>query len=218
MMEGVRGRLVLGTTAIFFVVTAALALRPVQQLDLALRDVADAHRSQLAYDIAVNVNRLGSGGWLALIALLIAAALAIRRRSWWPLAPVAAAFALTGASLTVLKWFFDRPPPHSALPDAVALFSEPGGLSYPSGHAVNAVVWYGVIFGLLSVGNRWLRIAPVALVGVVSIYLGFHWLTDVLAGICLGVIIDQVVRRVGPADRADQAPGLRPAAPQLPPR
>lgn len=190
-----------GAVAGFVAVTGSLAVAPVRALDLALRDLGDAHRPQLAYDIAVNLNRLGSGGWLALVALIIAIPVTVRTRRAWPLLQVAAAFMLTGVLLLPLKWLLHRPPPHSLVAE---------GLSYPSGHAANTVVWYGVICALAAPwlsrsATRWLRWAPPIIVGVASVYLGFHWLTDVLAGSCLGLFIDGALRR------------LRPATPQPPP-
>jgi membrane-associated phospholipid phosphatase len=189
------------------IVSVALAASPVRQLDLALRDLADAHRPPIADTMAQILNGLGSGGILTGITLALALLLGWRTRSAWPLAPVLAAFLLTGIVIQPLKLFFDRAAPHSTLPDdiEVRLFSQPGGLSYPSGHAVNTVVWYGVIALLLAAmfraraGNstirRWLRWAPPVIVGLAGTYLGYHWLTDMLAGFCLGVLIDRALAR-----------------------
>lgn len=191
----------------FVVVTVALATPPVRQLDLAVRDLADAHRPPAADVVAQVANRLGSGGILAGIALALAVLLGWRMRSAWPLAPVLAAFLLTGIVIQPLKLFFHRAAPHSTLPDdiEVRLFSQPGGLSYPSGHAVTPVVWYGVIVMLLAAlltanglnrtVRRWLRLAPPVIVGLAGTYLGYHWLTDILAGLCLGILIDRALAR-----------------------
>lgn len=184
-------------------VTASLALAPVRQLDLAVRDLADAHRPEVAETVALAINRLGSGGLLTGAAVLLAAFLAVRRRSAWPLGPVVAAFLATVALTMPLKWLFHRAAPHSPLPDdiEVRLFSQPGGLSYPSGHGVNTIVWYGVICLLLApwlpaAARRSIRWAPPAIVTVTGTYLGHHWLTDMAAGILLGVVLDRLLARV----------------------
>ena len=246
----------------FVAVTALLAWPPVRDLDLAVRDLADAHRPPSADTIAQLFNRLGSGGILSGVALVLAVLLAAWRRSAWPLAPVVAAFVLTGVVIQPLKLYLHRAAPHSPLPDdvEVRLFSQPEGLSYPSGHAVNTIVWYGVLCLLLttwaraasdlpqprvdlgvvrvigdqttrttprsterevaargvagmavawgvaaqavaewftpgSVGRRWLRIVPVVVVGFTTTYLGYHWLTDMFAGLFLGVLIDRLLAR-----------------------
>jgi membrane-associated phospholipid phosphatase len=198
----------------FAAVTAALLLEPVRQFDLAIRDLADSNRPAGADVAAQLVNRLGSGGILSGTVLVLALLLAWLCRSPWPVAPVIGAFLLTSIVIQPLKLIFHRAAPHSPLPDEVEvrLFSQPDGLSYPSGHAVNTIVWYGVIALLLAawirpVARRWLRFAPPVLVGVANVYLGYHWVTDMLAGICLGIVIDRLIARtpwpkVGPPNRA----------------
>ena len=186
----------------FVAVTGSLALAPVRSLDLAVRDLPDAHRPDWAENTAELVTRFGSGGLLAAAALLIAVAVALVRRSPWPIAPVVAAFLLSGVVIQPLKLLFHRAAPHSTLPDdvEVRLFSQPGGLSYPSGHAVNTIVWYGLICLLLAPWLRpklrtWVRWVPPIVVGFTATYLGYHWLTDMFAGLCLGVLIDRAIAR-----------------------
>jgi multiple sugar transport system ATP-binding protein len=200
----------------FVAVTAALALAPVRALDLAARDLADAHRPPAADLAAQWVNRLGSGGLLTSLALLIALVLCWRRRSAWPIAPVAAAFLATGVVILPLKWLFHRAAPHSVLPDdvEVRLFSQADGLSYPSGHGVNVIVWYGVLCLLLGAWltdpvRRWVRWVPPVAVTLAGTYLGYHWFTDMLAGLCLGVLLDRALMRV-PWPRPVRADGPRP--------
>jgi membrane-associated phospholipid phosphatase len=68
--------------------------------------------------------------------------------------------------------------------------------SFPSGHTLHYVSFWGFFAYLCfsEIRGRWLRWAPVSgiasiigLVGPSRIYLGHHWLTDVLASYCLGV-------------------------------
>jgi membrane-associated phospholipid phosphatase len=67
--------------------------------------------------------------------------------------------------------------------------------SFPSGHTLHYVVFWGFFTYLCftEIRNRWLRWLPVgwfgsliALVGPSRIYLGHHWLTDVLGSYTLG--------------------------------
>lgn len=200
-------------------VTLALLWQPFRNLDLAVLHFADAHRPHGAERLADAGNRLGQGGALTIVAALIAAVLCWRRRSLWPAAPVVAAFLATGVVLWPFKVFFHRAFPHTyTIPedDRVRLFSDPAhGMAYPSGHAVNTIVWYGVIVALLATwfavhprlrtAVRWV---PPVLVGFTATYLGYHWFTDMLAGLCIGVILDRLLARLpwpGSQDPVDLA-------------
>lgn len=187
----------------FLVITASLATAFVRELDLDIRDFVDAHRPQAAEVATQWLNRLGSGGILAGLALVLALLLAWRRRSLWPVAPVVAAFLLTNVVIQPLKLLLHRAAPHSVLPDDVEtrLFSQADGLSYPSGHAVNVIVWYGVLCLLLApwitpAVRRWIRWVPPVVVTFTATYLGYHWFTDMIAGLCLGVLIDRLLARI----------------------
>ena len=70
---------------------------------------------------------------------------------------------------------------------------DPSGYSFPSGHAMGSVCFYGVLGGLLSTRIKrkslrvlvWLATATLILgIGLSRIYLGVHYFTDVVAGYC----------------------------------
>jgi uncharacterized membrane protein YkvA (DUF1232 family) len=184
----------------FAALTLALANGVFLGLDLAVRDWSDAHRPPAANLVAQGLNHLGQGLPLTVLAFALGGWLAWRRHSVRPLLPPAAAFVLTYVTLGPLKLLFDRAAPHAfQLPHPERLFS--GGLSYPSGHVGNAIVWYGVLATLLGgalppVGRALLRVAPPAIVCLVTTYTGFHWLTDTVGGLLLGLVLDRVLRRV----------------------
>jgi undecaprenyl-diphosphatase len=71
------------------------------------------------------------------------------------------------------------------------------GSAFPSGHAAQSIAVYGVLAALLAgSGASWTTkvmswsaaFALTAVIGVSRIYLGAHWLTDVLAGWALGAL------------------------------
>ncbi|HEU5108969.1 MAG TPA: phosphatase PAP2 family protein [Micromonosporaceae bacterium] len=198
----------------FVALTGALALGALPDLDLAVRDWVLAHRWEPLWHLARSLNHVGSANLLAAVCLVLAVPLAVRRRTPRPLLPVVAAYGLSYLVVGPLKVLFDRAAPRSPQPDAVELFGHPAGdLSYPSGHVVNAVIWYQVVVLLLDAWSQgWsrrgggapggglpeavrlsIRVAPPVVVSLTVTYLAFHWVTDVLAALALGVVLDRIL-------------------------
>lgn len=125
----------------------------------------------------------------------------------------------------VLKHFWDRARPDA---DLVNVVVETAGTSFPSGHTMGATAFYGALAALvwIHVDPREARL-PVTIVfvslplgvGVSRVYLGAHWLSDVIAGNALGLfILVPLIRRylrAIPADVTDQAKAKNPT-PSLP--
>jgi membrane-associated phospholipid phosphatase len=183
----------------FVALTLALAAGWLLGLDLAVAHWVDAHRPAAPGRIAYWGNYLGQGGILTSVAAVLGVALAVWRRSVRPVLPVVAAFAFTFASLTIVKDLTRRPAPHSpvAHPERFGV----GGAEYPSGHLVNSIVWYGVLVLLLApwlntVARRVLRWVPPVVLAITTVYLGYHWVTDTVAGILLGLLLDRQMRRI----------------------
>jgi len=222
-------RLDLALAVAFAALTAALAGGAFLGWDVAIAGWCDAHRPTVLLWAARGGNWLAQGTWLAVIALCLAAYLGWRRHSVRPILPVLAAELLSGVVVEALKLTFHRAAPHNedvAHPER--LFSQPhGGLSYPSGHLVVAFVWYGMLALLLTgvVPALWLRVlrfAPPVILFVTTIYLGFHWFTDSIAGVFVGLLLYRLVVRVPwnavPLGRRLAAAGWAgPAVPELDP-
>ena len=186
------------TLALLVAVTVALAAEtPLIKLDIAIRAYADANRPVIAEIIATGLNYLGQGMPLTLLCLGLAIWQSRRLGTWEPVLPVVCAFTFTYVSIGAIKFFTDRGAPHYG---SVLLFSEATGQSYPSGHAANVIVWYGVLTMLLSpfLGiwpRRLLRYGPPILVAFATTYLGYHWFTDAIAGLLVGILVDRMLRR-----------------------
>lgn len=131
------------------------------------------------------------------VVLLAAATLGI---AWWSGVPVAGIFA--GLSLLslpinmVVKNMVDRRRPE---PTEVRVLPGPRwGFSFPSGHTMGATAFYGFLAVLV-----WLHVPALVprlalfiplvalppLVGGSRIWLGAHWLSDVVGGIAGGMIL-----------------------------
>jgi membrane-associated phospholipid phosphatase len=186
-------------------VTAGVATHALTGLDVWVRDWSDHHRPIVAYGVARVLNLLGQGGWLTGICLVLGCLLAWRRHSVRPVLPVVLGFVLTYVTVTILKDVTARPAPHVR----PVYLTKPwdrgyfglGGASYPSGHLVNSIVWYGILALLLRawLTDRWRRVlhtAPPAILCVTNAYLGFHWVTDIVAGVLLGLLLARIIYRV----------------------
>jgi membrane-associated phospholipid phosphatase len=192
----------------FVVLTAALARGHLLSLDQRLADWVDAHQPGVLHWPARVLNYLGQGGQVLMpVAIVLAALSTWRHRSIRPLLVFGAAFVLLYLTIGPLKVWFSRAAPHSKLADRVDLFNNlpPGeyGLSYPSGHVANALVWYGVIALLAATlitlpprARLALRVLPPAIVFCTTTYLAFHWITDSVAGLLLGLVLTRLMARV----------------------
>jgi membrane-associated phospholipid phosphatase len=87
-----------------------------------------------------------------------------------------------------LKNLFMQPRPCEPRPDICIDHAE--GYGIPSGHAQNAVVFWGIIAQWIGTAWGWIvAILLMLLIGVSRIYLGVHFPTDVLLGWAIGIVI-----------------------------
>ncbi|RLU89148.1 hypothetical protein CTZ27_22130 [Streptomyces griseocarneus] len=128
--------------------------------------------------------------WTMRAALAVAAAWLARRREWLLVAWIAATSALGTALQQTIKAAVGRSRPHWPDPVATASYQ-----AFPSGHALTATVTCGLLVWLLwlhrsrtgVVRVAW-AVSAVSVIGVgfTRLYLGVHWLSDVVAGWLLG--------------------------------
>ena len=157
--------------------------------DRALAAALNRHATPLGADVLRAVTVLGDTWLITVICTAGALGLALRQRGVL-LAGWLAAFG-GGALLNVaLKAVFQRARPEIEAPLVVAL-----GWSFPSGHAMGAMVAYGMVAYLLLL--RFGRTAApfivagacavVLGVGFSRVYLGVHYFTDVVGGYLSGI-------------------------------
>ncbi|MDX3075008.1 phosphatase PAP2 family protein [Streptomyces sp. NPDC088354] len=116
-----------------------------------------------------------------------------RQRTLHPLLVLGTSLLLLNVTVGSVKYGLGRLGPHYATTAGSAeLFA--GGDIFPSGHTANAVVTWGVLAYLAT--TPWVRrvtsviAALLALgVGMTTIYLGTHWVSDVLLGWAAGLLI-----------------------------
>jgi undecaprenyl-diphosphatase len=91
---------------------------------------------------------------------------------------------------------------HRARPDPFFI-SKPSTYSFPSGHALISLCFYGLLAGTLAHNLRakWQRILTwtaaallIAMIGLSRVYLGVHWPSDVIAGYAAALLWMGAVR------------------------
>jgi hypothetical protein len=170
-----------------------------ERMDLRVSEVVSVWdlRHSGAYWFVWVFTQAGGRGFILLVLAGLVGWLAVRRRTLVPLVRVLVALALLTAVVYSFKWGTGRTAP--AYPGS---FFHRDGASYPSGHVANAVLmwgvarWQAVEFGLPARVQRatWLLsiLGPVA-TGVAMVALDFHWVTDALVGVTVGLLLLGVV-------------------------
>lgn len=183
--------------AVGFVVLAALvALGATAGVDDAVHDGAVAMRTVWLTPIARGLSDLMTPVPLVAIGIVLLARARTRRfgGAW--------ALNVCGVALlnVTLKALMQRP-----RPDVAARLAEVAGFSFPSGHAATAMAAFGLLAWFIwrTARRGEGRVVAAAcvvlaiLVGASRVYLGVHYLSDVLAGFCeAGVWLAFYVRAV----------------------
>jgi membrane-associated phospholipid phosphatase len=162
-----------------------------QKLDASVHDWTVHERTAGATTFFTMMTIIGGPLGLAILLTIVAAILAIRRRwSWLIYLGVTAA---GGGVLNLeLKRYFAR-----ARPIAAEMLRRANGYSFPSGHAMGSAVAFGALAYLSFRAIRsWPAKAAVmaflytliASVALSRVYLGVHWISDVLAGVTVGTV------------------------------
>jgi undecaprenyl-diphosphatase len=162
---------------------------PIVRFDRALDDYLHAHATPALTTFFLIVTALGSIEAMVLLGVVVATFLAWGRR-WLFLGSWLAAVAGSAFLNHVLKGLFERPRPHFEHPLLVE-----SSFSFPSGHAMESFVVYGMLayLAVLALRSWESRVAVVfeaallvVLIGFSRMYLGVHYFSDVLAGYAAG--------------------------------
>ncbi|MEV4615357.1 phosphatase PAP2 family protein [Kitasatospora sp. NPDC049258] len=185
--------MVFGLTGIGYllVVVGILCDTPLVDLDWAIQQFRPYHHwpdLEPFLDVWVVA---GQRGPTAVAALLWLAWRSHRTRTLRPLLVMGMALLLLNITVGSVKIVTGRLGPHYAhYVGSPELFS--GGNIFPSGHTANAVVTWGVLAYLAVRGRRVgavLAAATALSVGLTTVYLGTHWVSDVLAGWAAGLLV-----------------------------
>ncbi len=91
--------------------------------------------------------------------------------------------------LLIAKWAFHLPRPYWIDPRVKSLAAT-GSFGMPSGHVLSAsIVWPSIAAALRAKWAAWLALVLVLLVSVSRVYLGAHFVSDVVVAWCLGAFL-----------------------------
>jgi membrane-associated phospholipid phosphatase len=141
------------------------------------------------------IDDLGLRSVTAIVLLITAALISRRYKSWRPINLSLLSLLLLNLFVGASKLLFGRTKPHSGFD----LFFTDSGLSYPSGHAANAILTWGIFAYLIFryshkgpfEGFRltWLVCVITVAVCLVSLYRNTHWFSDLLGGLFIGAAL-----------------------------
>jgi membrane-associated phospholipid phosphatase len=139
--------------------------------------------------IMVFITNIGDPTLLVSLCVIVSIGLVVRKQKSEAMTVAIAAFGALGLNF-LLKQLFERSRP--------ALWSRVVDVrfySFPSGHAMLSIVIYGILGYLLTTRypnqRGWIVLGTsilIVLIGFSRLYLGVHWLTDVIAGYAAGFV------------------------------
>ena len=197
----------------FCLAAAAIWFGWTDAIDTAVHDFALGQRSPWFSPPMRAVSAVFAPLAASLLTAVIALCVAARTRRWRRPLLFAAGVLAAALAFRLVKELLRHP-----RPDTQGWLEYAGGWSFPSGHTTIATT---VCLGIVAVfGTSWpktwrraawvLAAVVAAAVGISRIYLGVHWLSDVVGGVCLGVAASAVMGGLAAAaanrdDRADKA-------------
>ncbi|MEZ5406594.1 MAG: phosphatase PAP2 family protein [Acidimicrobiales bacterium] len=165
---------------------------PLRRLDVALANRAIALDSPWRGPLLIP-DGVGLRAVTAPALVVIAGGLGWRIRSWRPVVVSLAAILLVNLTVGVMKLGFGRGLPRDDNPE---LFI--GGVMWPSGHAANISMTMAMLIFLfsryrgiiLSPRAKAVTLAvPTSIMCSASIICAYHWLTDLIAGVAVGLLV-----------------------------
>ena len=161
-------------------------------LDIPALEYSQSLRNPEVDAFATGFTNVGGGIGMPILASILTAWLTFLSRTWRPIVLVGGAALVSTTATTLGKRLVGRArPDHS---EAVPPYETTP--SFPSGHTLNTTVVIGVLVYLMCLQFRilWARIAAITAgaifiiaMGLSRVFLGHHWLTDVMAGWFLGL-------------------------------
>lgn len=180
--------------SVFFTLWLMVEMGDASPIDDPIRNAVLSMRSEWLTPIMKVITYMGNWQTITAICLILLFLKKTRRTYGLPLSIGALFVSLANKGIKALVL---RPRPDKAM-----FLIEQDGWSFPSGHAITSMFFFGMAIWLIRRNVRDHRLAniltallgiPMILIGVSRVYLGVHYPTDVLAGWCLGILVIAVV-------------------------
>ncbi|MDQ3881292.1 MAG: phosphatase PAP2 family protein [Chloroflexota bacterium] len=191
-LRSARDATAIGGAVAFAMLAVLVALGATDGFDFAVTSWATDPERNGAVGVARALTDLGSTWAVTLIAAVLFVVLAVRRAPWLGIVS-AATIAVVALGNSTIKLVLGR-----ARPEVVGATLVEPGFSFPSGHALMSATAYGVL-AVLVLRSRLPRPARAAIVvgligisfvvGATRVYLGVHFVTDVVGGWIAGAVI-----------------------------
>lgn len=198
--------------------TRTFAPNTVTDLDVDVAERLAGARSEGRNDVAHWAAFMSGTSTKVVVSVVLVVAVVVRWRRWTEALLITISLVFEASAFIVVTQLVGR-----SRPDVPRLLDSPVDSSFPSGHVAAATVYLAVVVIVFRHTRAvWARVAAVVVVGTVPVavgiarmYQGMHFLSDVVAGVVLGLVTLAVCARVLP-DRstagqheADQPTGTR---------
>ena len=172
---------------LFAIVSWLMATGKTEGLDESVRLAAYSMRQSWLNPIMIGITYLASPPFIIGAILLLLIVPMTRKQIGLPLAVYQL---LTYGVYKLMKAGFARP-----RPDAAMWLVQEKGFAFPSGHAMNGLIFWWMLVYLIrkTYKGKWVDAVTVIftilpfIIALTRIYVGVHWLTDILAGLCMGI-------------------------------
>ncbi|MFJ5958309.1 phosphatase PAP2 family protein [Paenarthrobacter sp. NPDC092416] len=189
--------LVAGDAIFWLMFAAVLSDSGLAALDGTVHSLMVDSRGPVLTGLLTAVTTVTAPTWMSVIGVTVAVMWAVWKKELWRPAVLMGAMVLAVVLSTVVKHDVGRSRP----PSSDFLLGPDDALSFPSGHVLGAVVFVFVLAYLLlsrsgtrttSVFGFMGALVFTLLVAYSRLYLGYHWLTDVVASLGLAIGITGV--------------------------
>lgn len=175
---------------LFLAIMGFVAPETVTTIDYSLGSIIISLRELTRTELAIWVTRLADASTQAIVTIAVVIILLLARKwrvsLWYGLSVLIGSLFLN----TAVKELYKR-----VRPEEIEHLIKQSGYAFPSGHSMGAVIVYGGLLFLfiryVKAGHwKWVASVLVAIlclmIGLSRIYLGVHFLSDVLGGFSLG--------------------------------